>query len=269
MTKKHIIAIAKKDLHEIMKSRQIMIPLVILPLLVTCVIPILMIYLPVVVNLPGNILMLAEMMKEKLPLELKEQLSVYTEDQRIIIVFLQYFFAPFFIIIPLFATNFIAADSIAGEREKNTLELLTYAPLHEREILLAKILAILTIGMGVTCISFVVYCLVANFISIREIGHVILPNILWSVLILYLVPLMAFFGIGVMVIVSAKAKGFREAQQLGGFIVLPAVLLTLVQAVGVIYFNIRFVILLGLIMLVVDFIVMKVGEKVFKESLVG
>jgi hypothetical protein len=51
-----------------------------------------------------------------------------------------------------------------------------------------------------------------------------LPTRLWMLIIFWLAPGVAAFGLGVMVRVSARARTSQEANQLGGTVILPLVI---------------------------------------------
>ena len=59
-----------------------------------------------------------------------------------------------------------------------------------------------------------------------------LPNVVWAILILWLAPAVAAVGLGIMVRVSIRVNNTQEAQQLGGAVVLPLVILAVGQTTG-------------------------------------
>ena len=62
----------------------------------------------------------------------------YTSPEALWIILTScYMFAPFFLIIPLMVSSILAADSIVGEKERNTLEGLLYTPLTDQELYIA------------------------------------------------------------------------------------------------------------------------------------
>ena len=67
----------------------------------------------------------------------------------LIVLILVYFFAPFYLILPLMVASVIAADSFAGEKERKTLEALLYTPTTDGELFLAKMLSAWTPAVAV------------------------------------------------------------------------------------------------------------------------
>ena len=165
------------------------------------------------------------------------------------------------------ATNFLAADSIAGEKESKTLDAILYSPVSIKELFVGKIMGVWFLSMMLAVISFVIYCCVGNFISLRFIGNIIFPDLLLILIAFYLTPLFNFMGIGIMVIVSSKSKGYREAQQSGGFIVLPPLILVISQVAGLMFMDISFILILGIVILAIDIIVLIMGSRIFANGL--
>jgi len=89
---------------------------------------------------------------------------------------------------------------------------------------------------------------------------------MWLVLVLWVAPAVAGLGLGTMVLVSARARGFQEAYQLGGAVVLPLLLLVVGQATGVMYFNVELVLLLGLVLWAVDGVLLWFGGRTFQRG---
>ena len=62
--------------------------------------------------------------------------------------------------------------------------------------------------------------------------RVFVPTKLWGVMILWVAPAVATLGLGVMVRVSARARTSQEANQLGGAVILPLIVLAVGQSSG-------------------------------------
>ncbi len=262
-----IWTIVRKDLKVVRQSRSVMIPLILLPL-------ILMVGLPTITILTmGSEAGLDDMMREmatflaNLPLSIADELNQYTTDsQRVIYLFIVYQFAPFFLILPLMVSSVIGADSFAGEKERKTLEALIYTPVTDGEMYLGKALAAwipaVLVGLG----SAVLYGLVANGLGAEIMGGVFFPNAMWIVLVLWVTPAAAGLGLAAIVLVSSRVRGFQEAYQLGGMVVLPVVALLIAQFAGLLYFSLELVFVLGLILWLIDAGLLWFGAKTFQRS---
>jgi ABC-2 type transport system permease protein len=113
--------------------------------------------------------------------------------------------------VPLFLVTSIVADSIAGERERHTLETLLASRLPDRAILLGKLLMAIGYGWGLTVLSLMVALVTVNLVHWS--GHVLLypPYIALGAFGLSLLAAGAAAGAGVLV--SLRAATVRQAQQ--------------------------------------------------------
>jgi ABC-2 type transport system permease protein len=110
------------------------------------------------------------------------------------------------------------------------------------------------------------YSIVANLAAWSTIGHIFFPTPMWIILALWVAPAIAGLGLGVTVLISARAQGFQEAYQMGAIVVLPILLLLIGQATGVMYFSIWLVVLLGLIFWAIDAALLWFGARTFRRS---
>jgi len=85
-------------------------------------------------------------------------------------------------------------------------------------------------------------------------------------LIFCLSPTMSFASICLMVIVSAKVKGFREAQQIGGLLLLPIMVLIFGQISGFIMLGPVVIGVLALFFMLIDYVILRLSVRVFKRE---
>jgi hypothetical protein len=69
-----------------------------------------------------------------------------------------------------------------------------------------------------------------------------------------------------MVLISARAQGFQDANQIGGLVVLPVMVLIFAQVSGVMYFNVTLVFLLGLVIWLLDGLLIRLGSRSFRRG---
>ncbi len=266
MNRRAILAIVRKDLKAVSRSKGVMIPLIIVPIVLFVALPALAALAPLIPEQGTSPLSELGAFLENMPAGLRSELAGYDEVQQIVILMLVYFLAPFYLIVPLMVANVIAADSFAGEKERKTLEALIYTPTSDGELFLAKVLSALIPAVAVSWGGFVLYGLVANLAAWPTIGAIFFPNLMWLVLALWVAPAAAGLGLGAMVLVSARATGFQEAYQIGGAVVIPIILLVIGQATGVMYFSLGMVLLLGLILWAVDLALLWLGARTFRRG---
>jgi ABC-2 type transport system permease protein len=189
-----------------------------------------------------------------------------TNDQIFIIYFLVYIMAPLFMVVPLMVSIVIAADSFAGEKERKTMEALLYTPTTDRELFVAKLFSGWLAAISVALVGFALYMVMVNAATWSQIGRTFLPNAMWLALIFWVVPALPGLGLGVMVLVSARAQGFQDAYQIGNLIVLPVVFLAVSQVSGVMSFTLILVFLLGLVIWLLDGLLIWVGSRSFRRG---
>ncbi|MBS3751465.1 MAG: ABC transporter permease [Anaerolineales bacterium] len=259
-------AIVRKDIRIVRRSKGVMIPLIVVPLIFFILIPLLVSLAPSLINMPGLSLTEFDTFLQRMPGALQSMIEPYAEDQKIIVMMVVYFFAPMFLIVPLMVSSVIAADSFAGEKERKTIEALLYTPTTDGELFLSKVFSAWLPALIVSLAGFVIYGVTANAAGWRTMGGLFFPNWMWVVMVLWVAPAVAGLGLGTMVLVSSRVESFQEANQLGGVIVLPIVALVIGQASGVMYFNTRLVLLLGAILWVVDGVLLWFGIRVFERE---
>ncbi|MGC9398291.1 MAG: ABC transporter permease subunit [Anaerolineae bacterium] len=262
-----IWAVVRRDLLTVARSKGVMLPLILVPLLLLVLMPALLgAFAPRLAEMPGGGLDEIQRFLENMPPGLREQLSGYDEVQMMVVFALIYLFAPLYLILPLMVSNVIAADSFAGEKERKTLEALLYTPTTDGELFLGKVLAAWLPALGVGLGGFLLYTLAVNLSAWATMGGVFFPNLMWIVLVLWVAPAAAGLGLSSMVLISVRAGTFQEAYQVGGVIVVPVIALVLGQATGVIYFSVDLVLVLGFVLWLIDAALLWLGVRTFRRS---
>jgi ABC-2 type transport system permease protein len=165
-----------------------------------------------------------------LPGRLSDPVSGLPRQERLPVLVLGHLVAPLFLIVPLMVSAVLAGDSFAGEKERRTMETLLHLPVRARDLYIAKLLAGFLPSVGVAWIGFALFCVVSTISTWPVMGRAFLPTWLWAIVILWIAPAVAAVGLGIMVRVSARVRNTPEAQQLGGAVVLPLVVLAVGQA---------------------------------------
>lgn len=264
MNLRAIRAIVEKDLKVVSRQKGVLLPMIIVPLIFLVVIPI---GVSIAARYaPSDAFHDLEAFMNNMPPTLLSGFEGLAMDELILVLALVYFMAPMFLIIPLMVASVIAADSFAGEKERKSLEALIYTPTTDRELFAGKMASAWLPAWAVTFFGFLLYTLVVNLAGWSIMGRVFFPNTMWLVLAFWVAPAAAGLGLSSMVIVSARVKGFQEAYQLGGSMVLPIILLVIGQAAGVIYFNTFVVFLLGVIFWAINALLLWVGARSFERS---
>lgn len=257
----------KKDWLEIKRNWQVLIPIIIVPIIFSVAFPIILMFISnaPTQNIGSNDI--SASLIPSLPTEIQAQLAQFTEAQIMIYFLVLYFFAPFFLIIPIMASSVIGSDSFAGERERKTIEALLATPISDSELLLGKILVSFIPAMIITFVSFGVYATMVDAITYGMFnGMLLLPNVNFLIMIFGVAPTLALCSIGLTVIISAKVKGFKEAQQISVVLLLPVLGLVFAQISGVLILGpVVLAALIG-ILAIVDIAIFYVGVKIFQRE---
>jgi ABC-2 type transport system permease protein len=257
--------LASRDLILVTRSKAMMLPMLIVPLIFVVAIPAAVgLFAPQMAasGQTGDFAQFLAMM----PAPLQERFAGYNEAQIIVVAMLEYLFAPMFLIVPIIVASTIAAGSFVGEKERKTLEALLYTPTTDAELFVGKLLAswipAVLVGLG----AFVLYALVANLSAWQVMGRVFIPNAMWVALVLWLAPAAAGLGLGVIILISSRVSTFQDAYQLGALVVIPILLLVFGQVAGVLYLNVLLVMLVGLFLWLVDAAILWFGIHSFRRS---
>lgn len=175
-----------------------------------------------------------------------------------------------FLIMPLFIPILVSSSSVAGEKERRTLEPLLASPASAMEIVLGKSLAALTPAMGISLVAFVFFCIGVDLVAWPLARELILPNQLWLFGVLVIAPLFAFLGNGVAILVSARVGDSRMAQQISGLVSLPVLGMVGTQVAGFLQAGTGYYAAVGLVVLALDVVILRASLKLFdRERLIS
>lgn len=257
----------RKDWREVSRNWEVILPIVIIPFMFSIVLPVIVMLIPSLTPTAGTSSGSLETIIRNLPKNVQDELKEMTKQQVMVYIMSLYFFAPFFLIIPLMSSSVIASDSFAGEKERKTIEALLATPISDSELFLGKIFVSFIPSMAVTVSSFIIYSTIVDSLSFTIFnGRLLLPNVLWILLIFGLAPTMALASIGLTVMISARVKGFREAQQISVILLIPILVLLFGQATGAILLGPPVVTLLIGLFVLIDLLIFKLGVKLFKRE---
>ena len=249
-------AVIKKDIQSITSNKQIFAVLLIVPLVLTLVLPSIFVF---VISFAPD----AASDFQKL-LDILPAASGKSDQQRIFDLILNNIMPVFFLIIPIMASSVMAASSFVGEKEKHTLETLLYSPLSLGQLFRAKILAGFSVGMMVSYISFAAMLLAVELEVFFLTGDLLLPAAGWLAIMLLIAPAISLAAIAVTVRGSAKAQTIEEAQQRAVFLVFSILALVVGQFTGIIMINAGLLWGVGIVLAALDLLLMRGrGRKIY------
>jgi ABC-type Na+ efflux pump permease subunit len=226
-------AVARKDLLVVRRSRALMVPIVLVPVVLLVLLPIGLAVGPALATAgdPAAAAKLDESLRT-LPPQLVAQLGGRTAPERWLRLVHGQLLPPLFLIVPFMVAQVIAADGFAGERERKTLEALLYTPTTDGELLAGKLLAALLPALAVDVVGFLLSAGVMAAATAALFDAPLLPGIVGLLLAGWVAPAFAAVGLTAMLLVSLRVRGTQEAMQLGGLLVLPVVALLVNQVRG-------------------------------------
>ena len=228
MSWRGIAAVVRRDLTVAAGSKAVVVPAIVVPVVLMVLLPGLAGLLPGVVDAAttGDLDALLSLLPEG---------SLPTFDDpglEAAYVTVVHLLTPMVLLVPVMFASIIAADGMAGEKERGTLEGLLLTPLTDRDLATAKLLAAwipaVVIGVG----AAVLYAIVGNLSVGTQVGRLVLPTTEFALLTLWVGPAFAAAALGAVSLVSVRVSTTQEAFQIGGVVVLPVVALIVSQATG-------------------------------------
>jgi len=258
-------ALISKDMNEITSSKRIIMPMTILPVILTVFLPLLILAGAKFMERDPSIMERMEPLLTKLPSEYSE----FTPPQLLIRVALDLMYPSFFLVIPIMCSGVIGASSFVGEKERKTLESLLYTPISMVQLLRAKILGIFVPTFIITLASFVVFCIIFNIGGLIYFGNFILPSLQWLIIIFWITPAISLFSLTFTVMISARSKTFQEALQVSGLLVIPVMLVLVTQMIGVLLISNSVMFIVGLVLYIISLILInRIAAKFVPEKLI-
>ena len=236
------MAIIKKDIRGITANRRMFSVLLVVPIVMTVVIPSIFI-LTVRFARQGDMIRLGKLLETA-------NIGALTANLQnsAIALILNYILPVFFLLIPIMASSVMAASSFVGEKEKSTLETLFYCPLPLKGIFAAKIFASFLLSMAVSFFSFIVMILVVEMELFISSGTFAAPDLSWLVVLFLVSPSLSLLAINLIVRSSAKSQSSEESQQRSVFLILPVIMLVVGQFTGIMLLSAWIFLILGVIL---------------------
>lgn len=235
-----IRAVIGKDLTAVRRSKLIMVPMIAVPALLLVVLPLGLGLFARTASPEESARAVAELGRS-----LPAHFDNIPPDELVFEVVLGFLLAPLFLIVPLMVSAVLAADAFAGEKERKTLEGLLHLPMSDRDLFIAKIIGAFIPALLISWLGFLAFAVIANAVAWPVMHRIFVPTKLWLVMIFWVAPAVATFGLGVMVRVSARARTTQEATQLGGAVILPLIFIALGQASGLLLVDLPFAFAIG------------------------
>jgi ABC-2 type transport system permease protein len=212
-----IRTIVGKDLTAVRRSKAITLPMIIVPV-------VLLVALPLALGAVAKSVDPGAALDSPVVSGLLTGVVGLPQAERLPVLVLCYLLSPLLLVLPLMVSAVLAADAFAGEKERRTLEGLLHLPISDRDLFAAKFLGAFIPALAITWGGGLVYAVVANVSAWSVTGRLIIPFAQWLVMIIWIAPAVATFALGLLVLVSSRVRTTQEANQLGGAVILPLIL---------------------------------------------
>lgn len=222
--------IIKKDTLDIIQDKGILIPLLIVPMIFSLVIPIVIFSLDINDKMMTNVSRLPHFFEQ---LKILPHPTFITDHLLPLYAILVYLFLPLFMIIPVMLATVLASTSFLGEKEHKTLEGLLYTPITIKNLILGKVLASAIPALLLTWLSILCYITIINVLGWSSFGHMILPNMTWLLASFVVMPLLVILSILLVVGGSQYLKTSKSAQSIAMLLIMPIVMMMVSQMMGV------------------------------------
>ncbi len=255
-------ALAEKDLRESTANTQVLLPMAIIPLVFVVLYPA---GLLVALRYPNMVGEFAEMI-EQLPPGLMPATTGLDVAGTVAYFATVYLFAPFFLLIPVMVATILAANSFAGEKERHTLEGLLYTPLSDTELVVAKIAGAAIPAIGFAWVCYVIYLAIVISLGTPLVGRAFFPTSNWWVLMVLVVPAASVFVTVITTWVSAKVRGYQEANSMAALAVLPVLALVFGQVSGAMLVGPGVFAIIGIVLVIADVVLAWLVIKSFNRE---
>ncbi|MFX1517811.1 MAG: ABC transporter permease subunit [Promethearchaeota archaeon] len=262
MQLKLIWYLMKKDWEEAFRSKQILFSSTLLPLFLALGVPLILMFsmsMAPMDSTNGGL----DLFMEFLPPVTSDWDQLSEQSKMLIITAI--FGQIFLLLVPVMIASFISADTIVGEKERQTIEGLLALPISDSEILSGKIGSSLFPIMVLTWIMSGIYAVMVDLITYPHLGRILLPDLRFILVMLIFTPLLGIGTITFIIMISSRVSSTRDAQQLTGIFVLPAILLITGQLV-ILFINIWLISVGILILGAFDIIAFRLATSLFNRE---
>lgn len=252
---KNVRSIAKKDIKLLLKSKKSWVTMIAVSIL-------LCILLPAGIGFSGNYLQNIDVSK----IESQKWVEMIEGNKKFTVNFLNYLMVSVFMMVAIIHSMVTATSSFVSEKERGTMETLLFSPITVKELIIGKTVASFVPALVLNYVSYLLSVVVVNLITYGAFGTIFMFNIIWFVLMLWMIPALLLFNILLNVLISAKVKSYQEAQQLGGLLVLPFVGLIISQTTGLILLNPIILWISGAVLLLLDLLILRIITKTSERN---
>ena len=170
-----------------------------------------------------------------------------------------------FLVLPVIGALGSSTSSIVGEKQSRSMEPVLATPVTTLELLAGKSLACVSLAVSGTWFGFLIYTVLVLWVGGPDILQSAL-DLTTLMMVFLLTPLIALLGLGAGVVISSRVNDSRSAQQIGGLLVLPIVMLIVGQMAGLFVLGPGAILAAAIVLIFLDLLVMRLGVRVFDRE---
>jgi len=246
MNFQNVIRIFKKDWKGTIRTKEILLPMLLMPALFAIGMPIMMLIGVVIApeEFAGSF---GEM---EVLFELMQIPDNYNIQLKAALMMLKMMILPMFLMIPGLIPAMISADSFAGEKDRKTMESVALLPISKSELIIGKVLASLIPSLIITFAFFGIMGLTVNLIMLPYLdGNILIfTDLTFLLTVFVLAPCLALLDILITVIISSRSKDLKSAQSVSGALVMPILAIMFVQIFNPAFLSSTSILVLSLIL---------------------
>ncbi len=247
--------IFKKEIKEVIRNKNIWVPILIITALFSVAMPLLFIL--------GSSSILDD---EETINFINKMFGQVGDPLKVLIGFILKQLLIFLLMLPAMVPSLIAPSSVIMEKENNTLEPLLVTPIKTSELLLGKSLTAWVPAFIISTISFILLTIVVDIAAFIKLGYAPLPTAEWVIVAFLLSPILSFIMTMASIIVSSRSTDVRSAQGIGAIIIFPIYLVIGLQLAGFFLLNITYLLIGCLVLLAVCPLVLRLAVKIFDRE---
>jgi ABC-2 type transport system permease protein len=210
---------------------------------------------------------------EPLPPEFAAQIVAQRPDwaeltiEQLTVAFTVQQFLAFFLMLPAYIPLSIATFSVVGEKQARSLEAVLATPVRTSELLGGKAIAALTPGVAAGWLTYVVFLVLGLALYGSWFAGVVADGS-WLAATFLLGPAVGFLSVVLGVLVSSRVNDPRTAQQVGGVVIVPIVVIAILQATGTFIVGAPGYAAFAVIVVLVALVALRLGISLFaRESI--
>lgn len=251
---KNALIIFKKEIKEVIRSKSVWVPSIILSLIFAVI-------MPVVLSVGSG-----SLLKNPDTAKLLSKILAGYDPFTALVMFLSKQLLIFLLLVPAMIPSLIAPTSITLEKESRTLEPLLATPVKTSELLLGKTLTSIIPAFVISTFNFILLSVTIDIISFPKLGYILLPNTEWLITAFILSPVISFIITMVSITISSRTTDVKSAQGIGAAVILPIYAIVGMQIVGLFVLNSVYLLIASLVLIALCPIFLKLAIRVFDRE---